>query len=105
MKGKGTRMARQKAKKKSDIDVKDEVVSKHTDKKVAEDTPPANTKKVQAATKFDEMWTPKPDMGEVKPPADENLQCECGHKKKMHYGSQHNWCNEANCRCAAWTQA
>lgn len=71
---------------------------------VKEGTPPvANTKKVTAATTFNNMWVPKPDMGEVKPLPDAESICECEHKRIVHYGSQHNWCNAQNCRCAAWT--
>lgn len=97
-------MARPKgSKNKEKIDKKSEAVEIHNDV-ISEGVPAANTKKAKAATSYDEMWTPKPDMGEIVPPADANLICECGHKKEKHYGSEKNWCNESNCRCSAWNQ-
>lgn len=86
-------------------DVKPDVVSNEKENKEDSITITApNTKKVKSATTYSEMWTPKPDMGNIVPPPDSDDICECTHKKIMHYGSQHNWCNEQNCRCSAWSK-
>lgn len=62
-----------------------------------------NTKKVEAATTYEKMWEPKPDMGGVEAPPEANLQCsDCKHIKAMHYGGDREWCNTPNCRCIEW---
>lgn len=68
---------------------------------VKEGIPPnvsANTKKVEAATKF-ETWTATPDMGKVKEPSH---FCSCEHARDLHYGGSKGWCNYPNCRCEEW---
>jgi hypothetical protein len=50
-------------------------------------------------------WTPSPDMGNIKPPADAEKICaneHCRHKKGMHYGGKDEWCNTSGCNCQAW---
>lgn len=72
---------------------------------VKEGTPPKSEpiKTVQSATTFNQMWTPSPDMGDIKPPPDKDFLCvDCGHKKEMHYGAAKEWCNTPNCRCLEW---
>ncbi len=50
-------------------------------------------------------WTPAPDMGNIKAPADAEKKCgTCGDKKAMHYGGQSEWCNTSGCNCQAWKQ-
>lgn len=53
-------------------------------------------KRFEAAT-TSAMWTPKPDMGNVKQPAG---NCgDCQHEKALHYGGPKNWCNRNGCAC------
>jgi hypothetical protein len=53
--------------------------------------------KLQALEK---PYTPKPDMGDVKPPAPAEKACAfCTHTKKNHYGGTMGWCNTGGCTC------
>jgi len=48
-------------------------------------------------------WTPTPDMGDIKPPVVEMLDCSnCSHKGSHHYGGISNWCNVTRCNCQAF---
>ena len=44
-------------------------------------------------------YTPKPDMGAIKPPPESAKDCACGHKKAVHYGPSREWCNTQGCKC------
>lgn len=46
-----------------------------------------------------EIYIPKPDMGDIKPPPKEEVICHCGHKKATHYGGKNDWCNATGCNC------
>lgn len=46
-----------------------------------------------------EAWTPKPDMGKIKPPPPGHTLCECLHQKETHYGPDRDWCNVGGCQC------
>jgi hypothetical protein len=51
-----------------------------------------------------EEWKPGPDMGEIKPPKDAELICDCLHKKAMHYGPDRDWCNTGGCQCQTFVK-
>jgi hypothetical protein len=83
--------------------------NKKSEKKSPEDTQPApetkSTKPVgHGVTVVEEAWTPKPDMGKIKPPADQEATCECLHKKAMHYGPEKDWCNTGGCQCQSFNK-
>ncbi len=49
------------------------------------------------------IYTPKPDMGSVVSPDEASKVCDnCSHERRMHYGSERNWCNTSGCRCQAF---
>lgn len=74
--------------------------SKNKPKTVVEAVKKAFSEAVSEAVTeaIDETWKPSPDMGSIKPPAPDVMKCRCGHVGKIHYGSEHNWCNLCNCQ-------
>ena len=46
-----------------------------------------------------EVWSAKPDMGAIKPPAESEAVCGCLHTKATHYGGPKGWCNTSGCSC------
>ena len=47
-----------------------------------------------------EVWSAKPDMGAIKPPAEGVKVCgNCPHQGATHYGGPRGWCNVGGCNC------